>query len=327
MEYKYHGIANSSMGLQHQKIEKLSNKWRSHHQTWHWLVELVGQILPSTIGVSCKLSLHCDCFEEICWLQCKGPQDLTKCSWQPYEFISNHQKHSKAEKWNWNHELVISNPVSIGFQSRHTWWPIVVDTCSSTRHKEKPYPKCWFWHIGKWIKNGSSAHQKLRKWPASQFGIPAEWTWQSHIRVSPSAKVWDKPITGWCNKILKNMSSSMGRIMENKKCLKPPTRIILVQRPINWDMGPQNVSYSDLFSSFEFQLISQHTPFLIRSVGGSQFYFVFFVSTLQKYQSIGNHDQVEKNETTNIDQPALLSKHSSFIQFLGCSIQLTNVHT
>ena len=76
-------------------------------------------------------------------------------------------------------------------------------------------------------------------------------------------------------KILKNMSSSMGRIMENKKCLKPPTRIILVQRPINWDMGPQNVSYSDLFSSFEFQLISQHTPFLIRSVGGSQFYFVF----------------------------------------------------
>jgi hypothetical protein len=128
-------------------------------------------------------------------------------------------------------------------------------------------------------------------------------------------------------KILKNMSSSMGRIMENKKCLKPPTRIILVQRPINWDMGPQNVSYSDLFSSFEFQLISQHTPFLIRSVGGSQFYFFFFVSTLQKYQSIGNHDQVEKNETTNIDQPALLSKHSSFIQFLGCSIQLTNVHT
>ena len=96
--------------------------------------------------------------------------------------------------------------------------------------------------------------------------------------------------------ILKNMSSSMGRIipyiMENKKCLKPPTRIILVQRPINWDMGPQNVSYSDFFSSFDFQLISQHTPFLIRSVGGSQFYF--FLSTLQKYQSIRNNDQVEK---------------------------------
>jgi len=33
-------------------------------------------------------------------------------------------------------------------------------------------------------------------------------------------------LVGGAITILKNMSSSMGRIMENKKCLKPPTSFI-----------------------------------------------------------------------------------------------------
>ena len=77
---------------------------------------------------------------------------------------------------------------------------------------------------------------QLFQWPLSiaMWNYQSVYQWELPERISMGILImehhWYTYLVGGAIRILKNMSSSMGRIipyiMENKKCLKPPTKYV-----------------------------------------------------------------------------------------------------